>query len=174
MLKYLNEERTLVRFGDSTFFLDSPGNWASISDASIKFRVLTYLEIGGEPTPYGLDVDLDALKAKKNEEINQARLKANRSTFMFMGKAIACDELSRGDIEGTNGIIGNIGDLPPGWPGAWKAADNSYVPIPSVAAWKAFYGSMYAQGMTNFAKAQTLKQQLSIATTKEQIDAIVW
>ena len=114
------------------------------------------------------------LKAAKNAEINAARLAANFSTFQHAGKAIACDQLSRSDIDGTNGFVSLYGSLPPGWPGGWKAVDNTYVAIASVADWKAFYGSMFAAGNANFAKAQNLKQQLDAATTAEEVAAIAW
>ena len=114
------------------------------------------------------------LKAAKNDEINAARLAANFSTFQHAGKAIACDQRSRSDIDGTNGFVALYGALPPGWPGGWKAADNTYVAIATVADWKAFYASMFAAGNANFAKAQALKTQLDAATTAEQVAAIAW
>ena len=64
--------------------------------------------------------------------------------------------------------------LPPGFPGAWKADDNSYYLIPDVAAWKVFYTSMVAAGSANFAHAQELKAQLAAAATPEAVAAIVW
>lgn len=67
-----------------------------------------------------------------------ARNAANFSTFPHAGKAIACDQLSRSDIDGTNGFVSLYGALPPDWPGGWKAVDNTYVPISSVADWEAF------------------------------------
>lgn len=118
--------------------------------------------------------DLAALKAKKNAEINEARLAANFSTFTHTGKAIACDQLSRSDIDGTNGYVSLYGELPAGWPGGWKAVDNTYVPITTVDEWKAFYASMFAAGSANFAKAQALKAQIADATTAEQVAAITW
>jgi hypothetical protein len=119
-------------------------------------------------------VDLVALKAAKNAEINAARLAANFTSFTHAGKAIACDQLSRSDIDGTNGFVGLYGTLPPGWPGGWKAVDTTYVPISSVDGWKAFYSSMFAAGNANFAKAQALKTQLEAATTAAEVQAIVW
>lgn len=116
----------------------------------------------------------DELKAAKNAEINQARATANTSTFTHDGKAFGCDALSRSDIDGVNGYMALYGALPPAFPGAWKAADNSYYPIADVAAWKAFYASMVATGSTNFMHAQTLKAQLAAATTPEAVAAIVW
>lgn len=119
-------------------------------------------------------VDLSPFKAAKNTEINDARMTANRGTFTHAGKVFSCDELSRSDIDGVNGYAALIGDLPPGWPGAWKAADNSYHPIADIPAWGAFYAAMVATGNANFAKSQALKAQLAAATTVEQINAIQW
>lgn len=117
---------------------------------------------------------LSERKADKNAEINAARLAANEGTFTHAGKVFACDKLSRGDIESTNGIVILFGELPKDWPGGWKAVDNTYTAIADVAAWKAFYASMYAAGIANFVKAQTLKAQLAAATTAKQVNAIAW
>lgn len=117
---------------------------------------------------------LEDVKAAKKDEINRERLAANQTYFMFGGKQIACDQLSSGDIDRTNGFVNNFGALPPGWPGGWKAIDNSFVSIPTVAAWKQFYAVMYACGMGNFAKAQELKRQVALAETVEQVESIVW
>lgn len=117
---------------------------------------------------------LDNFKAMKNAEINAARLSANRSTFTHQGKAFACDELSRSDIDGVTSYVSLSGSMPPGWPGAWKAVDNTYHPITSVDDWKAFVASMVAAGNANFAKAQALKGRLASATTSDQIEAIRW
>lgn len=117
---------------------------------------------------------LVGLKSDKNAEINAARAAANISTFAHDGNAFSCDPLSRSDIDGVNGYVALYGALPPAFPGAWKAADNSYYLIADVAAWKAFYASMVATGAANFMHAQTLKIQLAAATTPEAVAAIVW
>lgn len=117
---------------------------------------------------------LDTLKTAKNAEINAARLAANQGTFAHAGKLIACDPLSRSDIDGINGFVALTGSLPPGWSGGWKAADNSLLPIADVAAWTAFYGSMVAAGNAHFAHSQALKAQMAAATTAEEVAAISW
>jgi hypothetical protein len=119
-------------------------------------------------------IDLPALKSAKNAEINAARLRANFGSFTYSGKTFATDQLSRSDIDGINGYVALYGALPAGWPGAWKAIDNSFLPIPDVAAWKAFYSAMVAAGNANFAKAQTLKAALQAASTPEAVAAVVW
>lgn len=117
---------------------------------------------------------LDELKTAKNAEINAARLTANRGTFTHAGKTFACDDLSRGDIETTNGEIGNQGVIPVGWPGGWKAIDNTYIAIADVVAWKDFYSSMFSAGNANFAISQDLKARLVAATTADGVAAIAW
>lgn len=117
---------------------------------------------------------LDELRAAKAAEINAARLVANQSSFPFAGKQISCDVLSRSDIDGVNGEVASTGQMPANWVGHWKAQDNSIVPIPDVATWKALYSAMVAQGQSHFMKAQRLKSQLALARTKEEIQAIAW
>lgn len=112
------------------------------------------------------------LKAAKNDAINRARAAANTSFFMFQGKQILVDPLSRSDIDAAHGAILMLQALPPGWPGAWKAADNTYVLIPDVATWAQFYGTMVATGTANFNHSQVLKTQLAAATTFAEVDAV--
>ena len=119
-------------------------------------------------------MDLTAMKELKNSEINEARLSANFSTFPYSGKVFACDQLSRSDIDGTNGFVSLYGTLPPAWPGGWKAVDNTYISIATVQDWKDFYSSMFAQGNANFIHAQALKDKLQLAATAQEIQEITW
>lgn len=121
-----------------------------------------------------LAAHISSLKVAKNAEINAARLVANFKTFTHVEKVFACDQLSRSDIDGTNGYVSLYNTLPPGWPGGWKSVDNTYLPITSVDDWKSFYTSMFVTGNEHFAHAQELKLQLEVATTAEEIQAIVW
>jgi len=145
----------------------SGGEWVRRPDGIGQTFVLVD-GVWSDPRP------LDELKTAKNNEINAARLAANYGTFEFGGKTISASALSRSDIEGVNGIVSLTGDLPPGFPGAWKCLDNSYVQIPDKAAWVAFYSAMVAQGTANFTHAQNLKAALSAATTAAEVEAIVW
>lgn len=118
--------------------------------------------------------DLPALRAAKNEQINQWRAAANSSTFPYSGKEIACDSLSRSDIDGVANNIALSGGFPQDFPMAWKATDNTYIELADVDAFKAMYAAMTAQGTANFKHAQELKAQLASSTTAEEIAAIVW
>lgn len=146
------------------------------------------IDYSGQPTPTSrmqwLDADpapkwaetktLDELKAIKNAEINAGRLTANLSSFPYAGKQIACDALSRSDIDAVNGYVSLTGGFRVGWAGLWKATDNSYVDVSTVDAWKAFYAAMVDQGQANFSHAQDLKSQLASATTAEAVASINW
>ena len=117
---------------------------------------------------------LQDLKTTSNALINAARLDANSAGFAYSGKEFSTDPLSRSDIDGINGYAGLYNALPPNWAGAWKAQDNTYLAVPDLDAWKAFYSAMVEAGNTNFAKAQALKAQLAAATTPEEVEAITW
>jgi len=114
------------------------------------------------------------LKTSKYAEINSERLRANQSHFIYSGKQIAVDGLSRSDIDVVHGIVTLTNGMPDGWVGGWKAVDNTYVGISDVAAWTLFYKAMVAQGSANFARSQALKAQLAAATTIAEVEAIVW
>ena len=120
------------------------------------------------------DPDMEALRAAKNAEINMWRGAANLSTFPHAGKRIACDELSRSDIDGVANHIALFEAFPVGFPGGWKATDNAMIPLPDVDAFRAMYASMTAQGTENFNHSQSLKAALEQATTPEEIAAIEW
>lgn len=120
------------------------------------------------------ETDLTVLKEEKNEQINRWREGANFSSFAHAGKLIACDALSRSDIDGVANNIALFGTFPAGFPGAWKTVDNSFIELPDVDAFKALYASMTAQGAANFQHAQDLKLQLTAAGTADAIAAIAW
>lgn len=117
---------------------------------------------------------LVAAKVARNTLINAWRAAANQTYFVHAGKQIACDALSRSDIDAVAGSVSLNGAFPVGFPGAWKAVDNSYLSLPDVAAFKAMYASMTLQGTINFEHSQTLKAALAAATSLEEITAITW
>lgn len=118
--------------------------------------------------------DLGALRIAKNADIDRWRAEANASTFPHQGKLIACDALSRSDIDGVANHIALFGAFPEGFPGGWKATDKTMLPLPDVDAFRAMYASMTAQGAENFNHSQALKAQLATASTPEEIAAIHW
>lgn len=118
--------------------------------------------------------DVEELRAAKNAEINAARAAANLSTFPHEGKQFACDSLSRSDIDGVANHIALFNSFPEGFPGGWKAVDNTMISLVDVDAFRAMYASMTAQGAENFNHSQELKAALAAASTPEEIAVIQW
>ncbi len=114
---------------------------------------------------------IEQVRADKRAEINSTRLSAN-TYFTFAGKTIDSDDASRANIDSINGYVSLTGELPPSFPGIWKAQDNTFVPVPTVAEWTAMYGAMVARVQQNFARSEQLKSQLAAATTVQEIAAI--
>ena len=139
---------------------------------SIRRPSTTAALMWNNATPIWVETaSLNEMSVIKNTEINVARLAANRSYFLFHGKQIACDELSRSDIDAVSGVVSLLGVVPVS---RWKTVDNTYVAIPDKAAWIQFYMAMVTTGQSNFDHAQDLKSQLAAATTPAQIEAIKW
>ena len=149
----------------TTTSLSFPG-WPSQPGKILRYINNNFVEVDTR--------NLTDVKTAKNLEINAARMAANQNYFVYSGKHIACDPLSRSDIDAVNGIVSLLGTLPVNFPGAWKAMDNTYVTIPDKNAWISFYGAMVSQGTTNFTYSQTLKATLASATTLAEVDAIQW
>ena len=153
--------------------------------ASLGANVLSAIEgytigncsdfIGGTLVAETPGTDIAAVRARKRAEINAGRWLANNTTFTFAGKQIAVDPLSRSDVDGAALEILNQSALPTGWPGTWKATDNTYVSVPDLATWKALYHAMYQQGLDNFVYSQSLKEYVDDpARTAEEVDAVYW
>lgn len=148
------------------------------ADAVEDFSQRKYLAIGKnlvvDPAWIEPTVDLAPIKFAKNLQINEWRQTANRSTFPYAGKLIACDDLSRSDIDAVAGSVAMNNALPVGFPNAWKSTDNTLIPIPDIATFKQMYNAMMAQGTANFARSQQLKAALASAETAQEIEAIKW
>jgi hypothetical protein len=142
---------------------DTLGNW-----------VQAWIIVDKYKAPEELTQAIASAKVKKNQEINEARLNANFTAFPHQGKDVACDALSRSDIDATNGYISLFGSFSDNWPGGWKAVDNTYIPITTIDEWKAFYKAMNDKGVANFIHSQQLKAMVNAATTLEAIEAITW
>ena len=154
--------------GEGWAVLSSPINWANQPSPNHRPHLINNSIVWQDNRV------LADVKAAKTQLINQWRLEANLGGFSHQGKEIASDQLSMMDITNTANKVIAGGALPNNWPGGWKAKDNSYVSITTVAEWNAFYDSMYQQGLQNFITSQTLKAQVTAATTLEAIDAITW
>lgn len=117
---------------------------------------------------------LASAKVARDLLINEWREHANFTTFPYNNKLIACDSLSRSDIDAVAGHIALFGTFPTGFPGAWKYTDKSYLVLGDIAAFKAMYTAMTTQGTANFNHSQSLKAALAAAATLTEVNAIVW
>ena len=117
---------------------------------------------------------IDSAKAARSLLVNSWRAKANQSYFTYLGKQIACDSLSRSDIDAVSSEMSLTDGFPAGWPGGWKCMDNTYVAITDKATWIEFLQAMTSQGTANFLHAQDLKAQIAAAITISEVEAIVW
>lgn len=121
-----------------------------------------------------IDGLLNEARVDINQRINEWREAANFSYFIFRGKRIACDRLSRSDIDGTGLYVATNGKLPDIWLGGWKAIDNTYVQITTVQDWNEFLATMYDQGQENFQHAQALKYLITQSTDVDFIRNLTW
>lgn len=117
---------------------------------------------------------VEQLRTARSEDIDQWRAAANASTFPYGGKQISSDPLSRSDIDGVANHIALFGAFPTGFPGGWKATDQSMLPLADVDAFRAMYAAMTEEGTRNFNRSQELKARLAVASTQEEIAAIQW
>lgn len=158
----------------NTIMVDSLDFMPGLADADLGGAIGdTYdAETGLFTPPTGPDYDIADDKFALNAEINAWREAINYTTFPHAGKLIACDTLSRSDIDAVANNIALFGAFPASFPGAWKATDNSYIVQPTVDDFKAMFADMTAQGAANFNQAQTWKVQAAEATTQAEIDAI--
>lgn len=183
----------MVREGDDfvagTAFLDNPDH-GPIKPQQPAQAGFYYVPYDGEFTRQGRDhctatwdgrdvvweVDLGKLKEARNAQINAWKLEANSSYFEFKGKKFAYREADRIEIQAINNVVLLTGAMPsnPDWPAAWKADDNTWLPLPDVAAWTEFNLAIAVRGTTHFKYAQQLKLQLSNATSPEEVEAVRW
>lgn len=118
--------------------------------------------------------DLALAREAKRADINAQRDAADRGQFEYAGRRFDADAASQSRITAVALVVARTRALPDNFPGAWKDADNGYLPIPDTATWDAFYGAMVAQGTANFARSEALKARLAAATTVEEVAAITW
>lgn len=116
---------------------------------------------------------LDA-KIAKGAEINAARRAALSGLFTWRGHQISHDDEARSNIESTSSYISSSGALPPGWPGYWKAEDNTLVPLTTLADWQDFLAARTARGTAIFSYSEQMKAQILAAQTIAEVDAVTW
>lgn len=123
---------------------------------------------------------LEAIKIRKNAEIDSKREEANRTYFDFDEGRIACSDVSWKDIMSTSAYVALTHSMPPNWVGGWKTMDKGpngetqYVDIPDVATWTLFIEAMVNRGLAHFDKSEKLKVRLKEAQTPDEVEALHW
>jgi len=112
---------------------------------------------------------LAEVKAEKRKAITARRV-AEDQRFGWQGKWFQADEAAWKQITAVHGWVVARNELPPGFPGQWKAEDNTYASIPDVDAWWSFYGAAIARGAANFAHSEARKAALDACTTVAEVD----
>lgn len=126
-----------------------------------------------EPQPTEADIQaamLPALRKLRISQVTKLRTQVKDQRFKYAGKWFQTDDAAMKQISVTHGFVTGTGNLPPSFPGAWKAEDNSYLPIPDVAAWWAFYSALAAAGTANFVHSENLKEQVAASDDPMAID----
>ncbi len=118
--------------------------------------------------------DLDVHRARKNDEINAAWIRADSGAFAYADEQFraGADDVLR--LNSINGYISLMNEMPPDWIGAWKTMADTFIELPDVESWKPFYTAFVMKGVTNYLAAQGLKALLAAATTVAEIAAITW
>jgi hypothetical protein len=152
--------------GQTATLLDEWHGWPPEPWPGAQLRL-----IDGVPQ-YVDDRPLAAVKAAKIAAIDEARLAANQDTFQIGALAFRVDPLSRSDIDGVSDYVALFDELPPNWPGAWRAADGSMYPITTVAEWRTFVEAMVVQGVQHFLHAEALKAAVLAAESNSAVEAV--
>lgn len=146
-----------------TLVVNNYANWMPYDEELIEALLL--------PTKV---FNLTEAKAEKSKELANARLRANLTSFTYNGKNYSASQTAQNDLNAIANYASLFNALPSAFPNAWVALDGAVIAIPDVAAFKALYSAMVAQGSANFIKMQTLLYQAIQATTQASLDAVTW
>jgi hypothetical protein len=154
---------------DDQFYLDLSG--ADPVEVQIPARTSDVHDFNWSTKQWEDQRTLAEVKAVANNRITSRRVEEDMR-FEWAGKWFQADSAAWKQITGVHGWVIGQGSLPPGFPGVWKAKDNTYAPIPDVSTWWSFYGTVLARGAANFARGEALKAQLAAATTIAEAEAV--
>ena len=166
-----NEDRTGF---PTRFFHRTTKPIEQINDELTEEQLLTFdWFLLGQSTAV-VEKTFEELKAIKREEITNARLKANYDKFTLEDKEFNASQAAQNDLNGISNYISLYGELPPSFPGAWMALDESILYIPDVDSFKGLYSAFVAQGNANFTKMAILLAHVELATTPEELAEVIW
>ena len=126
-----------------------------------------YEEIPQTPEP-----TIEDLKAKKREEINQARDAAEQGGFEYMGKIFDSDQVSCQRIS-TAAQAMSLMPASDENKITWTCQDNSTIEL-TAAELSGLVVALAAWSNTCHQKATALKAQIEAAKTTEELEKITW
>lgn len=121
---------------------------------------------------YAPQKPLEELKAEKRAEINQERDKAEQGGFKYLGRTFDSDPISCIRIQGAAQMASQ---LPKSTEPAinWTCKDNSTIML-TVEELLGLSNALVAWSNECHQKATSLKEQIELAKSKEDLDKIVW
>jgi hypothetical protein len=113
---------------------------------------------------------LDELKASRRPLIDRARNAACYADVPALGHTWQADARSQDLLSNAIRRAHAGKPLPP----VWRTADNVDMPIESLADLEAIEDAIAAQTLAAYQQSWSLKAQLDVATTPEEVEAIQW
>lgn len=113
---------------------------------------------------------LGEIKAEKLAQLKPARDGATVSNVTAHGRQWQADERSQKLLSAAITLAMVGAPLPP----VWRDANNSNMPITTLAELVAIAGAMARQTQAAYSKSWTLKDQVDAAQTPGAVDAVVW
>lgn len=120
-----------------------------------------------------LDDQIEQLRKRKRKAISDARDKAYYSWFEHEGKRFACDSTSRQKITESICMV-NVAPKQLTEQSGWKAMDKTFLSMPHVEDWNAFFVSLHKKNIAVFNKSEYLKQIVNVTGSLEEIAAVDW
>lgn len=113
---------------------------------------------------------LGEIKAEKLAQLKPARDAATVANVTAHGRQWQADERSQKLLSAAITLAMAGAPLPP----VWRDANNSNMPITTLAELVAIAGAMARQTQAAYSKSWTLKDQVDAAQTPGAVDAVVW
>lgn len=155
--------------------LESPGG---VRQSSSFVRDGAVIDLGPAPSPFHVIQDgswvdprsIDALRAARWEGIKSDRARAEAAPLEFDGHVFDADAASQAKIAGAVQMASLAGGS---FAIDWTLADNTTVTL-SAASMVGLGIALGTRSAQVYAIARGLRTQVEAATTREQLDAIVW
>lgn len=113
---------------------------------------------------------LSEVKAAKLDQLTISRDAATIANVIAHGRQWQADERSQKLLSAAITLAMAGAPLPP----VWRDANNSNMPITTLAELVAIAGAMARQTQAAYSKSWTLKDQVDAAQTPGAVDAVVW